>query len=94
VRAIRCEQVGVASMLLGGGREKKEDAIDPAVGLEVRKKIGDAVKAGETICTVHYNCETRVEEAKALLEGSFEIGEAAPRARPLVRKIIGGEGLR
>ena len=43
VTAIHCEQVGVASMLLGGGRETKEDSVDPAVGLVLEKKIGDAV---------------------------------------------------
>src|SRR5580658_1419189 len=55
VTAIHCEQVGIASMLLGGGREKKEDGVDPAVGLVLEKKIGDAVEAGENLCTVHYN---------------------------------------
>ncbi len=89
VTAIRCEQVGVASMMLGGGREKKEDSVDPAVGLIVEKKIGDAVKVGETLVTVRYNLDTRVADAVALLEKSFEIGESAPAALPLVRKIIG-----
>src|SRR5580700_12014776 len=51
VTAIQCEQIGVASMMLGGGREKKEDAIDPGVGLIMEKRIGDAVKAGDTLCT-------------------------------------------
>ena len=41
VPAIRCEQVGIASMLLGGGREQ-EDSIDPAVGVVLEKKVGDA----------------------------------------------------
>jgi pyrimidine-nucleoside phosphorylase len=89
VTAIHCEQVGVSSMLLGGGREKKEDAVDPAVGLVLEKKIGDAVKAGETLCTVHYNLDARLAESVALLEESFEIGPASPPASPLVRKIIG-----
>jgi pyrimidine-nucleoside phosphorylase len=89
VTAIRCEQVGVASMMLGGGREKKEDSVDPAVGLTIEKKIGNAVKAGETIVTVHYNNDARLADAVAMLEKSFEIGNAAPRALPLVRKVIG-----
>ena len=89
VTGIHCEHVGVASMLLGGGREKKEDAVDPAVGLVLEKKIGDAVKAGEPLCTVHYNSDARLAESMALLEGSFQIGPGAPPAQPLVRKIIG-----
>ncbi|MGC2064752.1 MAG: hypothetical protein WA641_00835, partial [Candidatus Acidiferrales bacterium] len=81
--------VGVASMLLGGGREKKEDAVDPSVGLLLERKIGDAVKAGENLCTVHYNLDSRLVHAMRLLSESFEIGDHAPPAAPLVRKIIG-----
>jgi len=89
ITGIHCEHVGVASMLLGGGREKKEDAVDPAVGLVLEKKIGDAVKAGEPLCTVHYNDDARLDDSVALLEKSFQVGASAPPASPLVRKIIG-----
>ncbi|MFY9802724.1 MAG: thymidine phosphorylase [Candidatus Acidiferrales bacterium] len=89
VTAIYCEQVGVASMLLGGGREKKEDSVDPSVGLVLEKKIGDAVKAGENLCTVHYNLDSRLVHGMRLLSEAFEIGDHAPPAAPLVRKIIG-----
>ena len=92
VSAIRCEQVGVASMMLGGGREKKEDSVDPAVGLTIEKKIGDVVKAGEKLVTVHYNSDARLADAVALLEKSFEIGDRATDALPLVRKVIGHRG--
>jgi pyrimidine-nucleoside phosphorylase/thymidine phosphorylase len=91
VTAIHCEQVGVASMLLGGGREKKEDSVDPAVGLVLEKKIGDKVQAGENLCTVHYNLDALLPPAMRLLSKSFEIGDQAPPATPLVRKIIGAE---
>ena len=90
VTAIRCEQVGVASMMLGGGREKKEDTVDPAVGLVIEKKIGDAVKVGETLLTVHYNNDARLADAVTLLEKCFEIGDRAAAPLPLVRKVIGG----
>ncbi|MGH9756105.1 MAG: pyrimidine-nucleoside phosphorylase, partial [Candidatus Acidiferrales bacterium] len=86
---IHCERVGIASMMLGGGREKKEDAIDPAVGLVLEKKAGDSVARGETLCTVHYNLDARLEQAMELLGRSFEIGPQTPEAAPLVRKIIG-----
>jgi pyrimidine-nucleoside phosphorylase len=87
--AIHCEQVGTASMMLGGGREKKEDSVDPAVGLELEKKIGDAVKADEALCTVHYNRDAQLADAMALLAKSFEIGPDAPPPSPLVQKMIG-----
>jgi pyrimidine-nucleoside phosphorylase len=91
VTAIRCEQVGVASMTLGGGREKKEDSVDPGVGLVLEKKIGDAVQAGENLCTIHYNSEGKLVPATRLLAQSFEIGDSAPAATPLVLKLIGAE---
>ena len=92
VGSIRCEQVGIASMLLGGGREKKEDAIDPAVGLELHKKVGDAVSAGEPLCTMHYNSEGHLEEARSLLEESYGIVPDAPKAGAgLVRQVLGNE---
>jgi pyrimidine-nucleoside phosphorylase len=86
---VDCEQVGVASMLLGGGREKKEDTIDPAVGLVIEKKIGDKVQAGETLCIAHYNLDSRLPRAISFLEKSFEIVPREPSPSPLVRKIIG-----
>jgi len=90
VTSIRSEQVGIAGMLIGGGREKKEDAIDPAVGLVMERKIGEAVEAGATLCTVHYNSDARLADAMELLFDSFTIGDAAPAHAPLVRKIITG----
>ena len=90
VAAIRSQQVGIASMMLGGGREKKEDAIDPAVGLVIERKVGEAVEEGTTLCAVHYNSDARLGAVMELLSNSFVIGDTAPDAAPLVRKIIGG----
>ncbi len=92
ITSIRCEQVGVASMLLGGGRSKKEDSIDPAIGIVLEKKVGDRVQAGSVLCTIHYNSDERKGEALGLLADSFVIGPVAPPARPLVRRIIGADG--
>jgi pyrimidine-nucleoside phosphorylase len=90
VSGTNCEQFGVALAMLGGGREKKEDAIDHAVGLEFRKRIGDPVKKGEPLATIHYNSDAKLAEAKSLIAGSYQIGDAAPsQPRPLVRRILG-----
>jgi pyrimidine-nucleoside phosphorylase len=86
---IHCEQVGVASMMLGGGREKKEDAIDPGVGLVLEKKVGDPVNEGDVLCIVHYNLDARLMPAMTLLNNCFEIGPDAPPDLQLVKKIIG-----
>jgi pyrimidine-nucleoside phosphorylase len=88
VAAIHCERMGIAGMMLGGGREKKEDTVDPAAGITLGKKAGDSVKAGETLCTAHYNRDERHAEAMAMLRGCFDIGPEPPEAKPLVRKII------
>jgi pyrimidine-nucleoside phosphorylase len=87
--AIQCEQTGVACVILGGGRERKEDSVDPSVGFVLHKKVGDKVAHGESLCTVHYNSESRAARAKALLEASFQIGDAPPtKLRPLVHRVI------
>jgi len=92
VRAIRCEQVGTACVVLGGGREKKEDAIDPAVGIVVHKKIGDEVAKGEPLATIHCHSQAQGDRAKKLLEESYDIADA-PRAgkNPLVHRVISKE---
>ena len=91
VTGTNCEQFGTALAMLGGGRERKEDTIDPAVGLEFHKRIGDRVEKSETLVTIHYNAETKLAEAKNLIARSYEFGEAAPREpRALIRRIVGG----
>src|SRR5262249_14878917 len=86
ITAVQCEQVGIASLLLGGGRSKKEDVIDHAVGIEVHKKIGDAVAIDESICTVHYNADTRLPEAYDLLRRAYTIGAERTEPPRLVRR--------
>ena len=82
-------EFGIALAILGGGREKKEDQIDPGVGLEFHKRIGDRVEKGEPLATIHYNSATRLAEAQHKISSSFYIGDAKPAARPLVRRLIG-----
>jgi pyrimidine-nucleoside phosphorylase len=92
VSAIMCEQIGTAGVLLGGGRTRKEDPVDPAVGIMVHKKVGDSVTAGEALCTVYYNSAERLASAAPLIEKSYTIAETAPpQARPLVRRVIGDD---
>jgi pyrimidine-nucleoside phosphorylase len=93
VESIQCEQVGIASLVLGGGREKKEDSIDPAVGLVLHKKVGDAVRQGEPICTVHYNSDARLNDARSLLEQAYRIAAQPPAVmRPLIHRVISRQG--
>jgi pyrimidine-nucleoside phosphorylase len=93
VTAIQCERAGTACVILGGGRERKEDSVDPAVGFVLHKKVGDPVTAGESLCTVHYNSEMLGARANAMLSDSFEIGSVPPtHKRPLVHRVITKSG--
>ena len=86
----QCELLGMACVVLGGGREKKEDKIDPAVGLEFHKRIGDAVQRGESLCTLRYNSDTRIEEARRLVETAYRIDPERPKKiPPLIHRVIG-----
>ncbi len=90
ITSTNCEQFGIALAMLGGGREKKEDKIDHGVGLEFHKRIGDCVEKGEPLATIHFDSDAKLAEAKALIAGSYVIGERPPQEkRPLVRRIIG-----
>jgi pyrimidine-nucleoside phosphorylase len=93
VAALQCEQVGTACVILGGGRERKEDSVDPAVGIVLHKKVGEAVSAGEALATIHYNAETRAARARQILEESYRIADSPVRGkRPLIHRVIGKAG--
>ncbi len=89
VTAIACEQVGTACVILGGGRERKEDSVDYAVGIVVHKKIGDKVSVGEPLCTIHCHSDAQGARARKLLEESYQIAAAPPAHTPaLVHRVI------
>lgn len=84
-----CQELGLACVALGGGRKTKDDVIDPAVGLIFHRKRGDAVRRGEPLCTIHYNSEVCLAEARRSVETSFHIAAEPPERQPLVRRVIG-----
>ena len=89
IASMDCERIGTACVVLGGGREKKEDAVDPAVGLVLHKKVGDEVAAGEPLCTVHYNSDQRLDEALAMLRVGYHVAPVAPETpRTLIHQVI------
>ena len=91
VQSVQCEHIGLASLVLGGGRNKKDDIIDHSVGLELHKKVGDAVKEGESIATVHYNDAAKLPECMRILKDAYEIGAKRHAGkRMLVKNVIGG----
>lgn len=80
--------VGLASVILGAGRLKKEDRIDHKVCIFVLKKTGDRVMKGETIFRIFGNDEKRIEKAKEILRNSFIVGDNRPEEKPLIYKVI------
>ena len=86
---MEAERIGRAAVELGAGRAQLEDIVDPAVGLVLHKKVGDAVETGECLATLHVNQSDRLAEAESLLADAFVIAPAAPsRPRPLVLETL------
>jgi thymidine phosphorylase len=80
-------------VILGGGRERKESDVDPAVGIVLHKKVGDRVDEDESIATIYYNAEAKASRARQLIEASYVVADTAPSTRrPLVHRIIGKSG--
>lgn len=88
LQKIVCDEVGICSLLLGGGREKKEDTIDPAVGLVLHKKKGDKVQAGESLATIYANDPEKLLQAKERFLQAITIGEEKPAESMLIKQVI------
>ncbi len=88
VQRMETERIGWAAMLLGAGRTRLEDRVDPAVGLMLHKKLGDPVQPGEPLVTLHYNDEARLADSLARLEGAFTLGPARPAPAPLIFETL------
>ena len=94
VTKIDCDEIGLCSLLLGGGRETKESAIDLAVGLVLHKKVGDHVAAGEPLAAVYANDRAKLAEAREKFLKAYHLGDGAPAGRPLIRGVVQKQGCR
>jgi len=88
VSQIITREVGSAASLLGAGRVTKEDVIDPAVGIVVKKRLGDYVNKGEELAIFHINDTARVEEAVARFKKAYILSQAQPDELPLIYTVI------
>ncbi|MFZ2961125.1 MAG: pyrimidine-nucleoside phosphorylase [Candidatus Ozemobacteraceae bacterium] len=88
IAQIDCEEVGLAAMMLGAGRETKDSIIDPAVGLNLLKHVGDAVKAGETLAEVHVDPKRDNVSALKRLTEAFKFSTQPVQAQRLVLDIV------
>ena len=88
ITSVDAESYGVASLLLGAGRNTKNDVIDMTAGLKLLKKTGDFVEEGEAIAVLYSGKESGFKAAKEKLLNATQIGEKAPAKTPLVLAVV------
>ncbi|MBS3825088.1 thymidine phosphorylase [Candidatus Bipolaricaulota bacterium] len=81
-------EIGKAANILGAGRSKKGEEIDPAVGVELNKKLGEEVQNGEPIAWLHYNDRRQLEEAKHVVKDAFMFSESPLEKPSLIKKRL------
>jgi pyrimidine-nucleoside phosphorylase len=87
VASIGADQIGLAAMLLGAGRQTKDSDIDLAVGLVLHKKIGDAVQKGEALLTIHANSPSN-RDVEQIIYAAYHISQSPVAAPPLIYEVI------
>lgn len=88
VTSVNAEKIGLAAQVLGAGREKKTDIIDPNVGVVMNKRLGDSVSAGESLAMLYANDDQRLREAEKILGGAVNVGPSQPQSAPIVYDVI------
>lgn len=88
IKRIICDEVGICSLILGGGRETKESEIDLSVGLILHKKVGDKVKAGESIATIYANDRDKCQQAEKRFLEAVTIDLNPVEKEALIKKVI------
>jgi pyrimidine-nucleoside phosphorylase len=91
VNRIGAESIGLAAMILGAGREKKDSAIDPAVGITLEKKVGDGVNTGETIAVIHAREDAQpdlVSAVEKMIIDAYEINDEQADKQPLIFGVV------
>jgi pyrimidine-nucleoside phosphorylase len=86
--ALHAETVGRATMVLGAGRDRVEDQVDPAVGAIMRAAVGDRVRKGDPLVVLHYRDASKLLAARALLEGAVAISDSSTTIPNLIYEVI------
>jgi thymidine phosphorylase len=90
VRRVDARAIGVAGVVLGAGRSRKEDRVLPGVGITLVKVRGDRVRANDEVAVVHADDEARCDEARRLVAGAYSYADEPPPDYPLVIEEIAG----
>ena len=85
---MNAETIGIASVVLGAGREKKEDSIDYKAGISLLKKTGSYVNVGDTIAILYTDLEDKIIDAKKMILGTIEMSDNKPADEKLIYEII------
>lgn len=93
ITAMDTEKIGIASVMLGAGREKKEDAIDYSAGIRILAKTGSAVQKGDTIALLETNDAKKIEQAESLYLSAIAIGAQKPASVPLIQAKVDKNGV-
>ena len=88
IEPILAQDIGIACMTLGGGRENKESTIDHGVGIVLTKKISNMVKKGETLALIHANSKEKAVLASNLVKNAYQIAKEPAKKAPMVKCII------
>lgn len=88
VSHIQCDEVGICSLILGGGRETKESEIDLSVGLIISKKKGDFVAKGDVLATIYANSREKLETAKERFLNAYTFSSEKPARESFIKRII------
>lgn len=88
ISRIICDEIGIASLILGGGRETKTSKIDLSVGLVLTAKVGDYVKAGEPLAWIHANDEQKAQEAQKRFLSAYQFSDKPVMPHKLIKTII------
>lgn len=88
IQSIDAGAIGRAAGMLGAGRRKKDDAIDPTAGILLQKKIGDPIKVGEELAQLFSSRELEIEPILSEVESAIVIGSTIPTLPPLIREVM------
>lgn len=88
ISKIDCDEIGICSLILGGGRETKESLIDLSVGLILHKKVGDSVKPGESLATIHANDRDKLNAAKERFLNAYHFSVDAVTVPEFIKGIV------
>lgn len=88
ISSMNAEEIGISSVILGAGREKKDDTIDMTAGIILNKKTGDKIKKGDIIATLYTNSENTIKSAKEKFLSAIEFSGEKPEEIPLIYEIV------